>query len=99
MFHVDGYSSFLGGAPAGLESNEHSRSNSPPLGGGFLATNHPFEHLAAFTEMLAQGIVTSHDVKKKDNQGRVYQNCFMGKEAINCLRHKLPKGTNSSNDC
>jgi hypothetical protein len=101
MFHVDGYHHLLSSSlPAsGNNSMNPSRSNTPPMNEGFPPTNYPTEHLAAFTEMLANGISTSNEVKKKDNHGKTYRNCFTGKEAVNCLRPRLPKGAMVSQEC
>ena len=64
-----------------------------------LASNLSVDQLGQIVDILATGIVTGHEIKRKDAAGKVYQNCFTGKEAINCLRHKLPKSHASASDC
>jgi hypothetical protein len=77
----------LGGG--GGVGHEYSRSSTPPLGRSTPATTGPlcaslsFEQLCHVGALLCAGIGSAFDTKRKDNSGKTYHNCFMGKEASN----------------
>jgi len=78
----------LGGSGGGF-GQEYSRSSTPPLGRSTPATTGPlcaslsFEQLCHVGALLCAGIGSAFDTKRKDNSGKTYHNCFMGKEASN----------------